>query len=406
MLLSRAAALQPASPLVPLLREKIEERKRDQAIVERLNLARRAQQAGDLQDALRELNLGITDHPGDQRLIQAKHEVEQQLQQLEEQRARERQKARQLEAERERKREEESAREKRRQEALEQERIRAEQLQREQARARELELQREREKERERVEKEKRRVEEDRVQQEARRRKEVEDQLKRKAEQKDEPELASPRETRRFENASEQAHRSPSEMADHGPAGDSPAADMVSRLFRPDLRADADRKTEAPALTSLHNLGWQEEILHAMEKELAVHLGPLARIIVKKNARKTSDPEQLYKLLAESLEQDSERQAFLARKALLKKSWSAQKAQIVPEVTGTVTPTQPLAADLSPEALERAAHLIAVYVGPISKVLVRKEARQANNLRALYLRLAEHVEDPAARAQFLQAAGY
>ncbi len=152
---------------------------------------------------------------------------------------------------------------------------------------------------------------------------------------------------------------------------------MVSRLFRPDLRDDTDRKTEAPALTSLHNLGWQEEILHAMEKELAVYLGPLARIIVKKNARKTSDPEQLYKLLAESLEQDSERQAFLARKALLKKSWSAQKAQIVPEVTGTVTPTQPLAADLSSEALERAAHLIAVYVGPISKVLVRKEARQA-----------------------------
>ena len=412
LLLNRAAALRPNSPLVPSLQGKIEGRKREQAIVEKLSQARRAQQAGDLQGALRELTLGITQHPGDQRLIQAKYDVEQQLQQLEEQRARQRESARQLEEERERKRKEESERERQRLESLEQERVRTEQRERELARAREAELERQREEERARHDEEKRRAEQERLRKEASRREQEEERLKRKAEQPAELEPASQGETRRFVNVNERANEAPTE--DLHPTGATPTPpgmtapsdeQSVSRLLHPELRPNVQRP-EVTVVTSLHSLGWQEDVLHAMEKELAVFLGPLARIIVKKNAAKTTDPEQLFKVLAESLERESERQAFLARKSQLSKAWPARQAQETTEVTGTFTFPQALPADLTPEALDRAAHLIAVHLGPISRIVVRKEARQANNLRALYMRLAEHVEDPSARARFLQEAGY
>jgi serine/threonine protein kinase len=169
-LAERLSVLEPTSPLVPALRGKIEDRKREQTIVERLTTARRVQQAGDLAGALRELSLGNAAYPDDQRFIQAKKEVEQQLQQLEEQRAREREKAHQLELERERERERKLQEERervrlheqqearKRQEALERERIQTQEAERK--RQQELERERAQEEERKRQETERKRQEE------------------------------------------------------------------------------------------------------------------------------------------------------------------------------------------------------------------------------------------------------
>jgi hypothetical protein len=109
-------------PEIDDLRVTIEERQREQAILEKLGSARRAQQGGDLQGALRELMLALAAYPGDQRFIQAKAVVEKELQQREGERPRER---KTLQDEEERKKKE----------ALEQKRIRAK---REEQRAREV----------------------------------------------------------------------------------------------------------------------------------------------------------------------------------------------------------------------------------------------------------------------------
>jgi len=171
-LADRLSALEPASPLVPPLRGKIEDRKREQTIVERLTTARHAQQTGDLAAALRELSLGNAAYPDDQRFIQAKKEVERQLQQLEGQRAGEREKAHQLELERERERERklqeerervrlrEEGEARKRQEALERERIQAQEAERKRQQELERESAREQEEERKRQEAERQRQEE------------------------------------------------------------------------------------------------------------------------------------------------------------------------------------------------------------------------------------------------------
>lgn len=161
----------------------------------------------------------------------------------------------------------------------------------------------------------------------------------------------------------------------------------------------------APGSTAQTPGEWPDRVLRAMEKELAVFIGPLARIIIRKNAAKTRDPEQLYELLANTIEQEGERQKFLARKAELRKSWSfagGTGERHVPK-TGPMESRTP-GTELSPEALEQAVRLAASYLGPISKVLVRNESRHATTMRELYLRLAERIDDPDARARFLREA--
>ncbi|MFI5110149.1 MAG: protein kinase [Terriglobales bacterium] len=63
-------------------------------------------------------------------------------------------------------------------------------------------------------------------------------------------------------------------------------------------------------------------------------------------------------------------------------------------------------AELNQAAIDRAARMLARYIGPISGVLAKRAAQQADSLRTLYLLLAEDVESPAERARFLRDAGF
>jgi len=63
-------------------------------------------------------------------------------------------------------------------------------------------------------------------------------------------------------------------------------------------------------------------------------------------------------------------------------------------------------AELTPAAIDRAARVLARYIGPISGVLAKRAAQQADSLRTLYLLLAEDVEGPTERARFLRDAGF
>ena len=62
-------------------------------------------------------------------------------------------------------------------------------------------------------------------------------------------------------------------------------------------------------------------------------------------------------------------------------------------------------AELTPADIERAARRLARHIGPIAGVLAKRAARRADSLRALYLLLAEELEDKAEHARFLRDAG-
>lgn len=152
---------------------------------------------------------------------------------------------------------------------------------------------------------------------------------------------------------------------------------------------------------------WPDESLRTVEKQLASFVGSLARILVKKAAARTNDLEQLYAILAATLESEADREAFLARKVELRKGLRDSQISREPlQVPGSVPLKAELKVELTPAAIDHAARLLARHVGPIAGVLAKRAAPHADSLHALYLLLAEHVENKAERSRFLREGGF
>ena len=152
------------------------------------------------------------------------------------------------------------------------------------------------------------------------------------------------------------------------------------------------------------------EVLHIVERQLTSFIGPIAKVLVKQAAAEATDTFDLYNMLASKLESESDQKAFLARRSEAgisgsMQSPSSQSARHQPvsktPLPGPVLPSE----EISASAIERAGNSLAVFVGPIAKVLAKKEAKRASSLRNLYELLAEHVADPDERQRFLRVAG-
>lgn len=161
---------------------------------------------------------------------------------------------------------------------------------------------------------------------------------------------------------------------------------------------------------------WHEQeprFLTAVEKHLATFLGPLSGIIVRRNACKAKDPGELFTLLTSTLASESDRKAFLARKNELLHGLTHVRAIAESSPAGRTAAREAApfvdssgAAELTPAAIRHAGELLARYLGPLSRVLAERAAQRAPDLRAFYLNLAEHLENPTERSRFLVEAGF
>ena len=144
-----------------------------------------------------------------------------------------------------------------------------------------------------------------------------------------------------------------------------------------------------------------------IERFLATFLGPLTSIIVRREAAKARNREDLFASLASTLSSEKDRKAFLARKEQLfggvAQIHSAKETSTGEGATQSVVQR---AAELTPAAIRHASELLARRLGPVSRVLTERAAQRADSLRSLYLLLAEHLKDPTERARFLQEATY
>jgi tRNA A-37 threonylcarbamoyl transferase component Bud32 len=152
--------------------------------------------------------------------------------------------------------------------------------------------------------------------------------------------------------------------------------------------------------------GQNEPILEVIEKQLAAFLGPVARIVVKKAALRARDTEELYALLAENLEREEDRKTFLAGRVESRTQFKRESPAQPATRTAAPAPATPAPrSELPREVIDRAASMLARYVGPIAGILAKRAAPRADSARALYLLLAQHVETEADRARFLQDVG-
>jgi serine/threonine-protein kinase len=176
----------------------------------------------------------------------------------------------------------------------------------------------------------------------------------------------------------------------------------VSREFGP---CQVQNEAIQPAVGSDRLTG---DKLQIIERQLAALIGPLAKVLVKRRAAKTTSTLELYSALAADLEREEDRNAFLAKRAELALGHDSgpPSKQVLPETARVSAP--PLAAsaaeEITPAAIERAARALVAHLGPIAAVLAKKEAKRASTVRNLYELLAEHIVDSAEREGFLKSA--
>jgi class 3 adenylate cyclase len=146
---------------------------------------------------------------------------------------------------------------------------------------------------------------------------------------------------------------------------------------------------------------FEPAVLARIEGVLAETVGPLARVLVRKAAKTAPDVPALCEVLAMAVP-EAQQAAFrkrLADLAGLPTAPPPASARPAPAAPGPGGPEGPLSQSVLAEATER----LAVYIGPMAKVFVRRAAAQASGTRDLYERLALHIDDPKDRRRFTAA---
>jgi class 3 adenylate cyclase len=151
---------------------------------------------------------------------------------------------------------------------------------------------------------------------------------------------------------------------------------------------------------------FQPAVLARVEGALAECIGPLARVLVRKAAKTAPDVATLCQLLAMAVPEPQQERFRLRLGDLVVEPTGARaetssaragpRASAVTPAPAPAGPTRPL----SPEILAEATERLAVHIGPVARLLVKRAANQATGTRDLYERLALHIDDPAGRRRF------
>lgn len=170
---------------------------------------------------------------------------------------------------------------------------------------------------------------------------------------------------------------------------------------------DHSRLTPEPA--------WEEEDLSSIESALAHAIGPLARVLVGRAVKKSPSREELCRELAKQIPDAAERRTFLETTS------SELGSNVDGRVAGGSNPGRastrsdsrtefasaaPSSSSTNPwdaTLLTSIETLLAKEIGPVARVLVRREAKKTTERTALTEALLEHIRDPKAASRFRTA---
>jgi serine/threonine-protein kinase len=138
--------------------------------------------------------------------------------------------------------------------------------------------------------------------------------------------------------------------------------------------------------------GWEEKDLADLERELARHVGPIAKVLVRKAARNQDDIAQFRLLVAGSIVDPEVRESFLAAgpPAAPRSEFGTSVLPSRPFVdSGTALPEDGRA--LTSADVQRAAAVLAQAIGPVGKVLAQRCADGAKTRERFIARVLEQL---------------
>jgi class 3 adenylate cyclase len=177
--------------------------------------------------------------------------------------------------------------------------------------------------------------------------------------------------------------------------GAAPAPDQAEAAAAAPPRGRVESSELVPAAAP----SFDAAVLARIEGALAESIGPLARLLVRKAAKSAPDLPALCQALDVALP-EALRAAFRRR---LGNIGGPPPTPTAPPARPSVAPSPAEAAagrPLTPEVLAEASDRLAVYIGPVARLLVKRAAKEASSTKDFYERLAAHIDDPQGRRRF------
>ena len=181
----------------------------------------------------------------------------------------------------------------------------------------------------------------------------------------------------------------------------SPRREPLSEVSGSEAPQSVSPHTEIPSVPA----ALDPELVGKIERDLATFIGPVAAIAVRRAVRQTNDLVALYDVLGRQLENPRDRAEFLAK--------GRQRAVAAANLSRTSTPASPRqdtteqrrgspAPAPDPAAVSAIESSLTRYIGPIAKILVKREVDKFQTMERLYLALARHISDERDREAFLR----
>ena len=160
-----------------------------------------------------------------------------------------------------------------------------------------------------------------------------------------------------------------------------PTADAMSAALDAALRDGAVDPDATVRASDIDRTIFAAPLLASAERELASHVGPIARVLVDNAARTAADAGSFYDTLSRAIPNLDRRRTFL----------------------DSFSRTAPDAFQLTAEERAQVERETARYLGPIAKVLVKRTLSKVRSMQELRDGLAAHIEKETERTSFLRA---
>jgi serine/threonine-protein kinase len=159
---------------------------------------------------------------------------------------------------------------------------------------------------------------------------------------------------------------------------------------------------------------WLVAVAPDLQVALSTQIGPVARLVLKNTGREARDLDDLCARLLPHIGSEAGRAQFQDAVRDIKKkhglsTLSTMGGRSQAQNPGAAQLTQmtgmPTLLQLAPELMEAAQQKLAMYVGPIAKVLAKRASKMTGNADEFYRLLADNLSDPQERARFLREVG-
>ncbi len=178
--------------------------------------------------------------------------------------------------------------------------------------------------------------------------------------------------------------------------------------MNPPAAVDATRidPSGAWAMRRAPAMALPEEAIAEIERSLSRHVGPLAKVLIRKSRGEAPTLDEFFRALADHIPEGDEQKVFMKKVAAYTR---VPEREATPTRTQAPAPRPTAAADqvtgLTPEVLATAERRLASYVGPLARFLIKDAAGQTGNIRELYTKLATHIDSEDERRAFLASLG-